>query len=583
MRRYMEIETKFSVSASTGVPDLTAIAWVDRVGKSETHLLSAIYFDTVDLRLTRSKITLRRRTGGNDAGWHIKFPGEVGREELQVPLDEAGGDEHTVPREILGQVRAIIRGAGLNPIARVDNERHTSYLEDEEGTEIAEFCDDHVSTESFLPGGARQMWREWELELTPAVGDSDVATELMASAIEVLTAAGGYLSESPSKLVSALGTSINNAPHPPEMADLPKGSPARAVLKAIKANADKIVEYDPKVRADEFDSVHQMRVATRELRSHMQTFEGILGGTEYLQLEKELKALASVLGRARDAEVIEERLTELLNAEDETVVDEATRAELIEDLGRVYQREWARVIRSLDDDRYTNLLQSLEQLLSNPPLVTNPHAEPGAEPDTEPGSEPQAEPGAEEDLRSPESGEGEVSGGGKVKDEKESGDSRSEEVDAAGVLLAHLDKAHSKLVKLHKKAVKEWNEDVPVAEREENFHNVRKAVKKLRYSAEAVGDATEVNTKKLYKACSRLQSVLGDFQDAVTSRDEILHRAKRAHRSGLDTFVYGVLYQREQALSRDYLKGYADAYTQVAKAYKALNPGIESVRKKSRG
>lgn len=561
MRRYMEIESKFSVSGSTEIPDLTAIVGVETISKSEIYHLSAIYFDTPDLRLTRAKITLRRRTGGIDAGWHIKLPGAHGREELQAPLNEADGDKNTVPSDILGHVRAIIRGSELSPIARVDNERHMSYLDDEEGTTVAEFCDDHVSTESFLPGGARQMWREWELELTAEVNNTDLAPELMASAVEVLTAAGAFLSESPSKLVSALGTSINNAPHPPKMADLPKGTPARAVLKAIKANADKIVEYDPKVRANEYDSVHQMRVATRELRSHMQTFEGILGGEDYKHVEQELKVLATMLGRARDAEVIEERLVELISAEDETVVDEETRAELIEDLGTVYQRELARVIRGLDDTRYSNLLQSLDALLAHPPLMTEGELEPVVVPVHD--YSPDREATEEDEIAS-------------LQEE----DTERHEVDASRILLAHLDKAHSKLAKLHKKAVKEWNEDIPVALREENFHNVRKSVKKLRYSAEAVGNATDINTKKLYKACSSLQTVLGDFQDAVTSRDEILQRAKRAHRNGIDTFIYGVLYQREQGLSREYLQGYTDAYTHVAKAYKALNPGIASEQKK---
>lgn len=74
MGQHLEVETKFSVSESTQIPQLEAIAEVDHIDRTEIHQLSAVYFDTVDLRLTRAKITLRRRTGGNDAGWHIKFP-----------------------------------------------------------------------------------------------------------------------------------------------------------------------------------------------------------------------------------------------------------------------------------------------------------------------------------------------------------------------------------------------------------------------------------------------------------------------------------------------------------------------------
>jgi hypothetical protein len=34
----------------------------------------ADYYDTDDLRLIRGGITLRRRRGGDDAGWHLKLP-----------------------------------------------------------------------------------------------------------------------------------------------------------------------------------------------------------------------------------------------------------------------------------------------------------------------------------------------------------------------------------------------------------------------------------------------------------------------------------------------------------------------------
>lgn len=608
MNKHVEVEAKFSVSQSTTIPDLTEIHGVTGINGSEVHHLSAVYFDTDDLRLTRARITLRRRTGGNDAGWHIKFPGAFGRTEIHGALDAPGAGEDTPPTTVLGHVRALLRGRSLQPIAQVDNERHVSYLSNDLGDTVGEFCDDHVSTVSHLPGGVRQQWREWEFELSEHISTQEAGWDLLQSATTQLTSEGAFVSASPSKLVSALGDSINYAPVPPKKARLPKGDPARAVLAAIEANADKIIEYDPKVRADEWDSVHQMRVATRELRSHMQTFEGILGGDAYLQIEKELKLLATVLGRARDAEVIEERLTNLLATEVGHVIDEETKQELLNDLGGDYVREHVRVVAALDSDRYSLLLQSLEDLLVNPPLMDQHPFENNEELQQSPESEvveqidhreetdtlvsevsaelvdtPDAveasaqnvtevisEEGHEADQEddSVDSETAEIHGddtGAPVKDKAK------DKVDAVEVLLKHLDKTHAKAVKLHKKAIREWDDqEIPVHEREENFHNVRKSIKKLRYSAEAVGEATPVKTKKLYKACSRLQSVLGDFQDAVTSRDELLRRAQLAHRKGKDNFAYGVLYQLEQTLSRTYLEGYSDAYHAVAAAYDKL-------------
>ena len=49
--------------------------------------LSATYYDTADLRLLRSRMTLRRRRGGSDAGWHLKLPaGADSRDEVRHPL-----------------------------------------------------------------------------------------------------------------------------------------------------------------------------------------------------------------------------------------------------------------------------------------------------------------------------------------------------------------------------------------------------------------------------------------------------------------------------------------------------------------
>ena len=64
----LEIEAKFAVDSSAELPDLTTLPEIGSVAREEHHELSAIYFDTPDLRLTRAKMTLRRRTGGNDSG-----------------------------------------------------------------------------------------------------------------------------------------------------------------------------------------------------------------------------------------------------------------------------------------------------------------------------------------------------------------------------------------------------------------------------------------------------------------------------------------------------------------------------------
>lgn len=517
--RALEVEVKYAASPTTTVPDLTLIDGVDSVASTVVHSLSARYYDTADLRLTRAKITLRRRTGGKDAGWHIKLPSEKGRIEIGAPLT----DEPTT--EILDPVRAIIRDLPLQVIAQVDNERHEHLLADAEGTVIAEFCDDHVTAWSLLPAGKKQEWREWELEITP---DFEATPEFFASATELFESAGAVTSESPSKLAAALGTSINYAPLPPAMAELDPETAAFAVVNALRVNRDRLLEVDPQVRRDEWDSVHQMRVATRELRSLMQTFEGILVGEDYLHLEEELKLLAATLGVARDAEVVAERFQMLIGLDDDNIIDDAAKEHLAHDMQRKYQRAHRTIVKVLNSKRYFDLLEGLEKLIANPPLASTAPKE--------------AETSAE-----------------KVKYEEET------------ALFDRLGSAYKKLMKRHNLAVTEWEESsIPLREREENFHNMRKAAKKLRYSADAVGRATGLKTKELYAACKTMQSVLGDFQDSVTSRDELLALVESARRTGEDTFAYGVLYQRERELGMEALRGYAEAAKDIESAYKKL-------------
>lgn len=518
MKKQVEVETKFDVAAETVVPALAAIEHVTATKDTVIHELSATYFDTADLRLSRSKMTLRRRTGGKDAGWHLKLPSSAGRLEFQ----EALGDPERVPESLLSQVRAIVRSEPLVPIARVDNIRHETVLLGVDGTPVAEFCDDHVSSESYLEGGIQQQWREWEIELTPFAQEAGIGEDLLRSAKSIVCKAGATVSHSPSKLVMALGSSINNAAPGFHLADINPKDPAYAVISALAKNRDKLIEYDPKVRRDEYDSIHQMRVATRELRSHMQTFEGILGGEEYLALEDHLKQLAGILGAARDAEVIAQRFTQLLELEQSEVLDDDVRQHLAQDMQRQYAKAHARVVRTLDMPQYLGLLDRLDAVLQDPPLPETP----------DDGSAP-----------TPES-----------------------------ILIEHLEGAYKRLVRRHKHALAGWDSvELSLQEKEERVHDIRKAAKKLRYAAEAVGNASKLPTGKLYKACKQLQEVLGDFQDAVTSRDKLACLAQQAHRRGESTFGYGVLFQVEHQQAALALAQYQDSYDLVVKAFKKLH------------
>jgi hypothetical protein len=91
-----ETETKYDVDDAFELPPLAGlVAGHDRAtpvveGEAVTLRLSATYFDTRDHRLARAHLTLRRRTGGQEAGWHLLVPGAgSARQEVRLPLGRA--------------------------------------------------------------------------------------------------------------------------------------------------------------------------------------------------------------------------------------------------------------------------------------------------------------------------------------------------------------------------------------------------------------------------------------------------------------------------------------------------------------
>jgi len=196
-QRTFEIERKYDADADTALPDWSGVPGVVSVSDGEQRELDARYLDTADAALARNGIALRRRTGGPDAGWHIKGPRQGdGRLELGWPL----GDAERLP-EAVAEMVAQWTDAELHPIARIENSRTAFLLRGADGG-IAEFVDDHVRATD-LRTGIRREWREWEMELGPAAPDDRSA--FFAAVDAAVFAAGGREPSSGSKLARALG------------------------------------------------------------------------------------------------------------------------------------------------------------------------------------------------------------------------------------------------------------------------------------------------------------------------------------------------------------------------------------------
>ncbi|MCS3444577.1 CYTH domain-containing protein [Microbacterium phyllosphaerae] len=198
--RVVEVERKYDVDVATPLPGWGGLPGVDVVSEGEVRELDARYLDTDDAELSHAGVALRRRTGGPDAGWHIKGPREGdGRLEIGWPL----GDDDSIPDAVIETLSRWTTGR-LTPLARIENDRTAYLLSGADGV-IAEFVDDHVRATD-LRRDVRREWREWEFELGPAAPADAAGREALFAAVEAaIFAVGGREASSGSKLARALG------------------------------------------------------------------------------------------------------------------------------------------------------------------------------------------------------------------------------------------------------------------------------------------------------------------------------------------------------------------------------------------
>jgi inorganic triphosphatase YgiF len=195
---YLETERKFDAGTDFVLPDLGRLGG-RRTADPKRIYLSATYFDTEDLDLIKHRITLRRRVGGDDEGWHLKLPVRTDtRQEVRAPLDDSG----SVPARLAAQVEDITAGHHLRPIAILDTER-TVVTVAGPGDALVEVADDRVTAIRFGQTDSEPMsWREIEVE-----AKSPGAEAMLEPVGRALREAGAKPSASGSKLARVLGAS----------------------------------------------------------------------------------------------------------------------------------------------------------------------------------------------------------------------------------------------------------------------------------------------------------------------------------------------------------------------------------------
>lgn len=288
------------------------------------------------------------------------------------------------------------------------------------------------------------------------------------------------------------------------------GTAGTALTAALRADIERLLAAEPEVRADADDSVHQMRVATRRLRSVLRSYKRLLDPDAAGRVRTELAWLAGILGVARDAEVRGARFADLLDryAEKDCTALKPTRKRLVRAERDRYLTAHGAVLTALDSTRYRTVRGELKKWRKHPPLRISVSGSPAAE-------------------------------------------------------------VFDTVLRADRKRVRRLVRAEPTAaptERVELLHDIRKSAKRLRYSCEAAEAVLGEFAADLGGRAKHLQTVLGDHRDAVESYDALRAHAAAAHAAGEATHLYETLADAEDTAAGRCLARYPAAAAAIDKS-----------------
>jgi CHAD domain-containing protein len=329
---------------------------------------------------------------------------------------------------------------------------------------------------------------------------------------DVLTRAGAEPSSSASKLARALG------PLPAVQDHTIVGGTAAMLQAALAEHRDLLLAQDPLVRVDAVDSVHQMRVATRRIRSTLKAYQELFDKAAAKKLDRELKWLAAVLGEPRDAEVMAERLAGLIAGQPAGSVPDSLRERLVDAQLLRYETTLAAALESMSSTRYYRLLDALDAAIAEPPFAG------------------------------------------------------TADVPISAAVRTAVGRVHEQLRATDKAA-----RELPAGTRahDELLHEVRKHAKQLRYTTElalgADGCPKEVREAStgIAKAAKKLQEQLGNHQDGCITADH-LRASKRKSDTPAERRALKALLKQEESLAATARKGYRPLAKEVRGAVKTL-------------
>lgn len=495
------VERRLRVHGLFRMPDLSAaVSSVARVERLPAHTIYEVYYDTADLRLARWGATLCRRQGGADEGWHLSLPVEATKgelDEVRLPL----GETEDMPPILSDLVVAFRRNEPLVPVASLRTERTEYVLKDATGHGAARVLDDTVSVLDGEHIAAR--FRELEVVAT----DVDAALDPIVQ----LLAARGALPGAPPRAMTALGPVTQEPADIPDPQVVSPQDPAGAAVTAhIRRHAKALLLQDVRVRRDLPDSVHQMRVAARRLRSGLKVFEPLLEVEWAQSLREELGWVAGELGVSRDTEVLMARLD---HHADEVGIEFAPLIRAVVDptLSEQWRDAREHAMAAMSSPRYFDFLDRLVDAARRPRL-TDYSMQPGEY-----------------------------------------------------VLPGLVDKAWRKL----EKEIHHLRLDGPSPP----WHEARIRAKKARYAAEAVAPVLGDRLKQFAKSLSSVTEVLGEHQDAWVAQQTLKSMAASPGVDGLAGFSLGLLHEFEFQQEMFDRKDFMDLWPSVKRSHKKAQLG----------
>jgi len=339
----LEREIKLAIDPSFRLPPLPGTPLPRR-------LLTSSYYDTSQYDLAHAGITLRRRVERGKQAWQLKLPLVKDRQEIELV------DRRPLPPLPFRDLLFLPLGRRrLVPVATLRVWRSGVRVHLDQAP-VADVTLDHVSV--VKDGSVLQQFRELEIEQVN--GTDSTLPDLERQ----LRRAGAADHDGRPKLFRALSLPAPS-PQPPPAPDAPVMD---HVKWALARHVRWLLAHDPGTRlGKEPESLHQMRVATRQLRAVLRASRSLLVPEWADSLRDELRWLGQRLGPARDLDV---QLAYF--REESAALDAQDRRPLTPFLAHLEaQRHTVQevLLNELKSARYLALTRRLQQAAHDPTVV----------------------------------------------------------------------------------------------------------------------------------------------------------------------------------------------------------------------